>query len=69
MYSMTHYCVLDAIGNTYLNTFQDDTPDKRKAFKRHAAQWLRWAKSPEGLHSLNATPMGAPVYPVVIVIG
>lgn len=66
---MAHFCILDACGNTYLNTFQDDTPEKRAAFKRHASQWLRWARTAEGQRSLNATPIGAPAFPVSVVIG
>jgi hypothetical protein len=65
----THFCVLDSVGNTYLNTFQDDTPAKRAAFRRHAAQWVCWAKSREGAEVLNATAMGAPAFPVAVVIG
>ncbi len=66
----TKFCIVDACGMEHCVVFQDDTPQRRRDYKRHAAWWRRYVQTEEGRKAYRGKmAYRAPAFPVRVSIG
>jgi hypothetical protein len=64
----SRFYVEDATGVSYLDTFQDDSPEARRKFREHVAWWKRYVRSAHGRAAYRDSAKGGPAFPVRIVV-